>query len=406
MPLLGGFGVGRWFGFPIRIDYSWFLVVALVVWTFSTSWFPVRAPGYADGTYLGMGVAAALLFFLSVLLHELAHSLVARSRGIPVEGITLFIFGGIAQAREEAKRPLDEFLLTIAGPLCSLALSGAFYGIAAANAALGGPQVLGTIASTLGLLNLVLAIFNMIPGFPLDGGRIFRSIAWAATGDLGRATRWATWGGRAFGGVLILYGLTLLAMGALLEGLWSAFIGWFLATAAASSYRQFQLRQVLSRIPVSRVMRPEPPAVPPDLSVQRLIDDFFARRPEQAYPVVLDGAVLGLVGVSDVAAVPRLERGVTTAAQVMRPTYEIPVARWDESLADLVGKLEPGVEPNALVLDGPRLVGFVSVGDLRGWIERLRRLGIEDPEPDSERPARATGAAVGEVDDGGLAREA
>ncbi len=406
MPLLGGFEVGRWFGFPVRIDYSWFVVVALVVWTFSAMLFPGLVRGETRTTYLGMGVAAALLFFLSVLLHELAHSLVARARGIAVEGITLFIFGGIAQAKEEAERPSDEFLLTIAGPLSSLALAAGFYGIALLGDALGITDAIVAIPETLAYLNLALAIFNMVPGFPLDGGRIFRSVVWAATGDLERATRWATWGGRAFGVLLILWGGWLLVNGASLQGLWSAFIGWFLATAAASSYRQFQLRQLLSRIPVSRVMRPDPPVVPPELSVQRLIDDFFARRPEPAYPVVLDGAVLGLVGVSDVAAVPRLEREVTTAAQVMRPTYEVPVSRWDESLADLVGKLEAGDEPNVLVLDGPELVGLVSVGDLRGWIQRLRRLGIEDAEPVTEGPQRAPGAGARAVDDGGLAREA
>lgn len=404
MPLLGGFEVGRWFGFPIRIDYSWFIVVALVVWTFSAMLFPQLVPGETRAAYLGMGVAAALLFFLSVLLHELAHSLVARGRGIPVEAITLFIFGGIAQVKEEAERPSDEFFLTIAGPLSSLALAAGFYGLAIGGSALGMSAAVGAIPETLAYFNLALAIFNMVPGFPLDGGRIFRSVVWAATGDLERATRWATWGGRVFGVLLILYGFWLLVNGASLQGLWSAFIGWFLATAAASSYRQFQLRQVLSRIPVSRVMRPDPPVVPPDLSVERLIDEFFARRPEQAYPVVLDGAVLGLVGVSDVAAVPRPERGVTSAAQVMRPTYEVPVARWDESLADLVGKLEAGAEPNVLVLDGPRLVGFVSAGDLRGWIQRLRRLGIEDPEPGTETPRRMRGGGAG-VDDGGLAGE-
>ena len=218
--MLGGFSIGRWFGFPIRIDYSWFLIAALVVWTFSSLEFPRQLPGYSNVVYLGMGVSGALFFFLSVLLHELSHSLVARRRGIEIEGITLFIFGGIAQAKEEAKRPLDEFLLTIAGPLCSVGLAGAFYALYLLTESVGWPNPIVAVFRFLALLNLVLAIFNMIPGFPLDGGRIFRSVMWAVTGDLERATRWATLGGRAFGYLLILFGLfQILVWGVLLSGL-------------------------------------------------------------------------------------------------------------------------------------------------------------------------------------------
>jgi len=379
MPLLGGFKIGRWFGFPIRIDYSWFVVVALVVWTFSFSEFPFRLPGQTRATYLAMGVSAALLFFLSVLLHELGHAIVARQRGITVDGITLFIFGGIAQAREEASRPLDEFLLTAAGPLTSLLLGGLFYAASLGAGAAGAPVPVSTVLGFIGLLNVVLAVFNMIPGFPLDGGRIFRSIVWAITGDMRRATRWATWGGRGFGVGLILLGLYAFSSGFVLGGLWAAFIGWFLLNAATASYRQFELRRTLEGISVARVMMLEPRAIPADTPIETVVEDYFLRGRRDVYPVELDGVVLELIHVADVAAVPREMRPTATAVQVMRPTYDLPTARPDESLADVVRRLGSTENATALVLDEGRLVGLVDVRDVGQWASRVRRLGLVEP---------------------------
>jgi len=394
MPLFGGFRIGRWFGFPIRIDISWFLVAALVVWTFSFSEFPARLPGYTDPTYVGMGCAAALLFFLSVLLHELGHAVVARWRGITVEGITLFIFGGIAQAREDASRPLDEFLLTAAGPLTSLALAGVFTGAGAGLEALRAPPPVTGVLGFIGLLNLVLAIFNMVPAFPLDGGRIFRSIVWAATGNMRRATRWATWGGRAFGALLIGLGLLTILDGLLLPGLWAAFIGWFVMNAASTSFRQFELRHVLARIPVSRAMLVEPKAIPAHATIDDVIEGTFLPGRRDAYPVALDGIVLGILHVADVAAVPPDRRAEVTAAQVMRPTYDLPTANPRESLADLVLRLGSTDNSTALVLDGGRLVGLVDVRDVGALAARFRRLGLVPegtpvPSPDEVTYPRA-----------------
>lgn len=376
MPFFGGFRIGRWLGFPIRIDYSWFIVAALVVWTFSSSAFPLRLPGYARTTYLAMGVSAALLFFLSVLLHELGHAVVARGRGITVECITLFVFGGIAQAREEPSRPLDEFLITAAGPLTSLLLWGVFYVAALGAIAVGAPPPIAAVLEFLGFLNLVLAIFNMIPGFPLDGGRIFRSIVWAVTGDMRRATRWAAWGGRVFGGLLILLGLFQFYSGLMLGGLWAVFIGWFLLHAASASYRQFELRHVLERISVSRVMIIEPRSIPADTPIDTVVDDYFLRGRRDAYPVELDGVVLGIIHVTDVAAVPGEMRRKATAAQVMRPTYDLPTARPDESLADVVMRLGSGDNATALVLHDGQFVGLVDVRDVGQWASRVQRLGL------------------------------
>lgn len=387
VPLLGGFRIGRWFGFPIRIDYSWFLVAALVVWTFSASEFPRLLPGYDRPTYLAMGVAAAVLFFLSVLLHELGHAIVGRSRGITVEGITLFIFGGIAQAREEARRPLDEFLLTVAGPLTSVFLAGVFWVAHLGGLAVGAPPAVPAVLRFIGVLNFVLAVFNLIPGFPLDGGRIFRSIVWAATGDMARATRWATWGGRLFGGALIAIGVWGLASGLILGGLWAAFIGWFLVNAASTSYRQFRLRRVLEMIPVERVMMVEPRTVPANEPVEGVIRDWFLRGRQDVYPVELDGIVLGVVSVDDVADVPPERRATVTAAQVMRATYDLPSVAPDETLADVVLRLGAGERSMALVLDEGGLVGLLDARDVGQWAARLERLGLGAAEEAADEGA-------------------
>jgi len=375
MPLFGGFRIGRWFGFPIRIDYSWFLVAALVVWTFSWSEFPRRLPNYEQETYLAMGVSAALLFFLSVLLHELGHAVVARARGITVESITLFVFGGIAQAREEPERPSDEFLLTAAGPLASLLLAGIFHGGRLVAEMVSAPPPVTTVLGFLALLNFVLAVFNMIPGFPLDGGRIFRSIAWAVTGDLVRATRWATWGGRLFGGALIALGVFGLARGDFLAGLWAGFIGWFLINAASTSYRHFELRQLLREIPVSRVMSPNPQRIDAGVMLDRAISEYFMRGRQEAYPVELDGVLIGVLELPRVAAVPSRLRSTTHVSDVMRPTYELVSARPSDTLADAMSSAEAGAT-SVLVLEDRQVVGMLDLGEVGAWVRRMKRLGL------------------------------
>ena len=375
MPLFGGFKIGRWLGFPVRIDYSWFLVAALVIWTFSFSEFPRLLPYYDRPTYLTMGTSAALLFFLSVLLHELGHAVVARARGITVDGITLFIFGGIAQAREEPERPSDEFLLTAAGPLTSLILAGLFHVARLGAEAISVSPPVATVLGFLALLNFVLAVFNMIPGFPLDGGRIFRSVVWAITGDLLRATRWATWGGRLFGGALIALGVLGLARGDVLPGLWAAFIGWFLVNAASTSYRHFELRQLLREIPVSRVMLRDPPHLAADLPLDRAVRDYFMRGRQEAYPVELDGVLIGVVDLRRVAAVPAGLRRATLVSDIMRPTYELVSAHPTDRLADVISRAESG-DASLLVLEDRRVVGMLDLGDIGTWARRMKRLGL------------------------------
>ncbi len=377
MPLFGSFSIGRWFGFKVRIDYSWFLIFGLVVWTFSAYVFPQQLPGREGWAYYAMGTIAAILLFLSVLLHELAHSAVARSRGMRVEGITLFIFGGVAQTRMEAKRPIDEFLVTAVGPLTSFGLAGVFWAGDVAADFLAWPAPIGAVSAYIALLNLVLAVFNLVPGFPLDGGRIFRSIMWQVTGDLAKATRWATRGGRAFGYILVAFGLVSLFQGFLINGLWMAFIGWFLANAAATSLRQFEIREVLSHVPVSRVMAHEPIVIPGDTPVQQAVDEFFLRRPFSAYPVVDGDRLIGMVAVDNVGEVPPDRRQSVRIEEIMRPVKDLPTVDEDATLDEVLSHMEPTDEGRTLVVRDGAVTGILTVGDIGQWIRRARELGIE-----------------------------
>lgn len=372
--MMGSFSIGRWFGFPIRIDYSWFVVLALVVWTFSRFEFPHRLPGQPESVYWLMGVAGAVLFFLSVLLHELAHSSVARARGIPVEGITLFIFGGVAQMRMEARRPVDEFLLTVVGPLSSIALAAVFYGGAVAVDFFGWAPPLGTVASFLALLNGVLAVFNLVPAFPLDGGRIFRSVAWQITGSLEKATRWSTRLGRGFGWLLLALGLLTALQGGLLAGMWAALLGWFITNAATASWRHFAIRRVLAGVKVGQVMTRDPVWVDPGIRVEELAEAYFLRRPYSAYPVLQDGRAVGLVSLEDVERLDPEERAAARVADVMREADEVPTAAPDDSLDEVIARLEPAAEGRVLVIEEGRLAGVLTLRDIGRWVERARRL--------------------------------
>ena len=377
MPLLGGFSVGRWFGFPIRIDYSWFVLIALIVWIFSTVEFPRQLPGYGEAAYLAMGIAAAGFFFLSLLLHELAHSVVARSRGIHVQGITLFIFGGVAQTTQEARRPVDEFLLTVVGPLASFGLAGAFYLIGVGTSRLDILPAAGAVAAYLGWLNFILAVFNLVPGFPLDGGRIFRAAVWQITGDLRRATRWATAGGRAFGYLLIAAGAFVVFQGPLISGLWLAFIGWFLASAAASSYRQFLLMRTISGVPVTRVLRGAP-AVPAEMTALELATLYVSGAPP-AMPVIRQGRLAGVIDMDDLAAVPPSARARCTVGELMSDIGDAPVVAPEQTLDQVIGLLQAEEARWVLVIGEARLLGVLTLQEIGDWVQRARKLGLDRP---------------------------
>ncbi len=372
---MGNFRLGSILGFEIRIDFSWFIIFFLILWTFGSAVFPNELPGLSTTTYYIMGTVGALLFFASLIAHELSHSLVARTKGIPVEGITLFIFGGIARTRMDAETPVDEFQIAGIGPVTSLVLAGLFYTVECLGGVLGWGTAVTALAGYLGLWNLALAIFNLLPGFPLDGGRLFRSIAWYFTDDANRATRWASNGGRGLGLALVAVGVALIFfVGDLLNGFWLIFIGWFLRSAAESSYQQFLIRNALGGVQARHAMTRNPETVPPGISLRELVDEHFMARRFHAYPVVEHGTTLGLVTLAGVKEVPQEEWETKTARDVMTPADEALVVAPDDGLTDVVDKLSGSDSRRVLVMDGDQLVGMITGSDIAAWLRKAKEL--------------------------------
>ena len=373
--MMTGIRIARVLGFDLRLDLSWFVVFLLVLWTFAQYVFPGRVVGYGPVVYGAMAFAGAVLFFVSVLLHELAHSVVARARGIPVEGITLFIFGGMARVRADVENPKDEFLITVVGPLSSAFIGLILLGFARVGAAWGITEPVTGVASYLALLNLILAGFNLIPGFPLDGGRMFRSLVWYVSKDPRKATRWASYTGRAFGLLLIGYGILTLWEGGLVWGMWLIFIGWFLAQAAEASYRQLILRRILEGVTALEAMTRAPETLRPEVTLRDVVDQYFLRRRYNSFPVEDDqGNLLGLITLSQVKKVERDRWPTVRVGEVMMPLSETVTVRPHDTLADVLSKLEQAGAGRALVVDNDRLEGVISNADVAQWLERYQQL--------------------------------
>jgi Zn-dependent protease/CBS domain-containing protein len=348
---------------------------------------PVKLPGMEARFYLFLGVIGALLLFLSVLLHELAHSVVARSRGIAVHGITLFIFGGVAEMSMEARTPADEFALTVAGPLASLTLAALFGLLSRAGWSLG-IDAIGTLAGTLAFLNLVLAVFNMIPAFPLDGGRVLHAAIWRISGDQSLAMRWATFVGRAFGWLLIGSGLALIfasflslsLQGARLSGIWMILLGWFLNSAAAAAARFERLRSRLEGVSAGRALRGAQIAVPETMSVQELARSLLLTSDAGGFPVERRGRIVGAVTPADVAEIRPEQRRETPVLEAMLPIEEVAGVDESASLADVTADLRARGADRVFVTRAGEVLGVLTLRDVSRWIERTRELGLESLE--------------------------
>jgi Zn-dependent protease len=347
-------------GIRIIIDYSWFIVFALVVWSLSAGYLPSRYPGESPQGYWVAGTAAALLFFLSILLHELAHSLVALRSGIHIPSITLFVFGGVSRLSEEAKDPRTEFRVAIVGPLSSLALALGFRLVATQLQATE-PALTVAIFEYLAWINLALALFNLVPGFPLDGGRVLRAFWWWRTGSLERATRVASNWGRGFAITLIILGAVQIFAGALLGGLWLIFIGMFLRGAAEAGYQQLIIKQSFDDVRVSEVMVQDVVTVSPELTLDRLVSEYFLRTGYGGFPVLNDGTPVGLVSVSNVKNLLPDQLPKLTVKDVMRPLEEGCLIEPGATLTEALGKMAVGGLGRLLV---------VQTGSLRGMITK------------------------------------
>jgi Zn-dependent protease/predicted transcriptional regulator len=371
---MGGFRLGRVLGFEVRIDYSWFIIFFLILWTFSMGVFPAAYPGQDAGLYIAMGISGTLLFFASLLAHELAHAVVARRKGIVVEGITLFIFGGVAHAKMEFEEPGDEFQVAGVGPLSSFAIAVGFWLLAWAGARLGWPIAVVAVAQYLAFINVALAVFNLLPGFPLDGGRLFRAAVWKYTGNLTRATRWASNGGKVMGYLLIGVGILNFFAGNLIGGLWMVFIGWFVRMAAEASFVQHRLRTSFQGVRARDIMTPDPVTVPPDLPLQEFVEDFVFRGRHQSYPVVAAGRPLGLITLDRVRQLPREEWPRRSVAEAMVAAAEGVVVGPDEEMTGVLEKLAESRVRRVLVVREGELVGLISQSDIARWMERARMM--------------------------------
>jgi Zn-dependent protease/CBS domain-containing protein len=363
------FQLGRIAGIRIGVHWSWLVVFALFVWTLSTGVFPSTNPDLGRGAHIGMALVAAVLFFVSVLLHELGHALQARRERIEIEGITLWLFGGVATLRGEFASAGAEFRIAIAGPIVSLLLGIFFVAVALA----GLPQEADGVVAWLGYVNLSLLVFNLIPAVPLDGGRVLHALLWRLRGDFAWATRAAAATGRSFGYLLIAGGIALFIFESSFSGAWLAFLGWFLLGAASGEARYATVRQALSGLRVRDLMTPDPVVVAPDLTLGEFMDSVVSRRRYTTYPVVEDGRVVGLLPFRCVAEVPRSEWDVRRVRECMLGLGEVPVLEPEEEAIEALAKFgTPGIN-RGLVLDDGRLVGLLSISDLSRALQAAPR---------------------------------
>lgn len=368
-------------GVRVGINWSVLVIFFLIAFGLSAGRFPTLFPGLSTQSYVLAGLVAAVVFFVSLLAHEVAHAVVARRNGIEVEGITLWLFGGVARLGGEAPDPGADFRIAGVGPLVSIVLAAAFLGLAIAGNAADLPGIAVDVLVWLGIINGILAVFNLVPAAPLDGGRILRAALWRWRGDKLRAAITAARAGRAFGFLLVGLGIAQFVLGAGLGGLWLVLIGWFLVNAAGAEEQHARVRGALGGVTVAEVMTPDPTVAPGDLTVQEFLDDYLLRYRHSAYPLVAgDGGLAGLVTLNRVRDVPAGARGHTRVSDIACDPEGVPQASPDDSLADLLSRMAGCTDGRALVLRDGRVVGIVSPTDVARRLELADLRGPRDVE--------------------------
>ncbi len=352
------------FGFPVRADMSWFVVAVLLAWSYATLFLPPQYPDLAVSTLWAMAITLTLGLFASVILHEVAHALAARHYQLPIKGITLFIFGGVAEMSDEPPHPRAEFVVAVAGPLASLAIGAAMGAAWLLGSGAGLAPPARAVAGYLSAMNFLLALFNMIPAFPLDGGRVLRSILWDWQKSLTRATRITSAIGSAFGIALIVLGGILFLEQAFVAGVWMVLIGFFLRNAARMSYRQVLLRRVLEGEPVSRFMHLHPVAVPRAISVQDLVQEFVLRHHHKMYPVVDGDRLVGCVTTLRIKGLPREEWPRQTVGSITESCDPDNTVSPETDAMTALAKMSHNRSARLIVAEGDRLVGILSLKDL------------------------------------------
>lgn len=364
--------LGRIAGIPVGLDYSWFLIFILLTWMLATRYFPAEFPRWALSLYWLAGAGTSILFFVSILLHELGHSAVALNYKVPVRRITLFIFGGVADIGGEPPSAKAELLIAIAGPAVSLALAALCYVLQTVTS---GIQPLFGVAKYLAYINLALAAFNLIPGYPLDGGRVFRAAVWAVTGNLRRATMIAASVGRGFGFVLIFLGVLQMFAGDLIGGLWITFIGWFLESAAATQVTQVVYREVLAGHTVAQAMSSNCSAVATSLTLQQLIDQYILATGQRCFLVNRGDRTVGLITLSNIKGLPRSEWARTAVEQAMLPIEKAMRVNPDTALSTAIQTMARAGVNQVPVVSGEKVVGMLRREDAVSFLTTLQEFG-------------------------------
>ncbi|PYO44488.1 MAG: site-2 protease family protein [Gemmatimonadetes bacterium] len=353
----------RVFGFPVRLDVSWFIVAALIAWSLAVGLFPARYPGLPSGTYWAMGIVGSIALFASIIAHEFSHALVARRHGIPIRGITLFIFGGVSEMTEEPPNARAELLMAAAGPLASVVIAAVSAAIASLGRAAWPVEVTGVVAY-LAFINLVLAGFNLLPAFPLDGGRIFRALLWKWKGDWRWATRVAARVGSAFSIAFIVLGVFSVFGGNFIGGMWWFLIGMFLRQASTASYEHVLLRRALEGEPVRRFMTETPVTVPAATSIAELVDSYVYRYHHKLFPVTDDGHLLGCITTRQVKSLPREAWGRQTVGALAQRCGPENSVTPDTDAMQALAVMRRTSQPRLMVVADGRLAGIVTLKDL------------------------------------------
>jgi Zn-dependent protease/CBS domain-containing protein len=372
--MAGSFRIGRIAGIDIFINVSWIIILVFLTISLATSWFPVTDPGFPSSTYFVMGFIAAILLFVSVLVHELAHSLVARARGLPVHSIVLFIFGGVSNIEHEPESPGIEFQMAFVGPLVSLLIGALSYALALLLR--GSPSPAGAILSYLAVANILLGVFNLLPGFPLDGGRVLRSIVWKITNNPQTATRVATFVGQAIAYLIILWGIFQFFSGSAFTGLIIIFTGWFLLNAAQTARTQSTFESAFRGVTVGQVMNTNVVTVPANISLQRLVDEYFL--PHGLYSAfVMQGDLLaGLITLAEIRHVPREQWAQTPIGFAMIPLERLHVVSPQQRLSEVLPLLDGHEAGQLPVVQDGRLLGVLNRDAIMRSLAIRRSLGL------------------------------
>lgn len=372
----GGVPIGKFFGIQLRLHYSWFFIFTLVTYVLAGVYFPSTYPDWTLAMKIGAGLVTSLLYFSSVVIHEMSHSLVAIREDIKIKDITLFFLGGVSKMESEPKSAGDEFRMAIAGPLSSLILGGIFLGIFywfrdPVNTT---QQFISAVAYYIGYINIFLGVFNLIPGFPLDGGRVFRSIIWASTKDLTRATKIASSLGRGFGYLFIAIGVFQIFTNNFANGIWLAMIGWFLESAAIGSYSQLIIQETLKGHKAREIMSESCKVISPALPIETFVNEVMLKSDQRCFPVGSEERTEGLVTLSDIKKISQDEWPMTSVSQAMTPFDQVKAVSPDEDLKTVLQIMAENNINQVPVIEDHRIVGMIARDNLINFIHIRNQL--------------------------------